>query len=82
MVCHEQISRIAESFINYNYDYDYEEINKIADPYWVAQCPDAMSSSDEEDEEATPAGVVAVGSSSEDSDSDDDVTIGQLYTRS
>jgi hypothetical protein len=78
----------AESFIDCN----YEEINKIADSYWVAQYPGAMSSSDEEDEEATPAGVAAAGSSSEDShfdsdsdddsdadsDSDDDVTVGQL----
>jgi hypothetical protein len=73
---------LAESFINYN----YEEINKIADPYWVAQYPDAVSSSDEEDEEVPPAGAAAAGSSSEDSgsssgsgsDSDDDMTVGQL----
>jgi hypothetical protein len=70
----------AESFINY----DYDEINKIADPYWVAQYLDAVSSSNEEDEEVPPAGAVATGSSSEDpesssgSDSDDDMTVGQL----
>ena len=46
---------LAESFINYN----YEEINKIADPYWVAQYPDAVSSSDEEDEEVPLAGAAA-----------------------
>ena len=70
----------AESFINY----DYDEINKIADPYWVAQYLDAVSSSNEEDEEVLPASAVATRSSSEDSesssgsDSDDDMTIGQL----
>jgi hypothetical protein len=72
----------AESFINYN----YEEVNKIADPYWVY--PDVVSSSDAEDEEVPPAGAAAAGSSSEDSnsgsgsdsgsDSDDDMTVGQL----
>jgi hypothetical protein len=55
----------AESFIKYN----YEEIDKIADPYWLAQYPDAVSSSDEEDEEVPPAGAAVVGSSSEDSNS-------------
>jgi hypothetical protein len=74
----------AESFINHTYD----EINKIADPYWVAQYLDAVSSSDEEDEEVPLAGVVATGSSSEDSDSssgsdsDGDMTVGQLHARS
>jgi hypothetical protein len=73
---------LAESFIDYN----YEEINKIADPYRMAQYPDAVSSSDEEDEEGPPAGAAAARSSSEDSssssgsgsDPDDDMTVGQL----